>query len=68
MVQRWISLGSKIDKENINMKKSELREIACSIKDFDVKFLDFTKSIEAIQKWQEWIDKIIEKIKKVLPI
>jgi hypothetical protein len=32
------------------------------------KFSEFTKSIDGITEWKSWIDKIIAKIKKLLPI
>lgn len=54
--------------ENSRIYSWNIRDILNREKAIDVKFLDFSKSIEAITKWQEWIDKIIEKIKKILPI
>jgi hypothetical protein len=32
------------------------------------KISEFAKSIDGIAEWKKWIDKIIEKIKKILPI
>ena len=54
--------------ENWRIYSWNIRDILNREKAIDVKFLDFSKSIEAITKWQEWIDKIIEKIKKILPL
>ena len=58
----------KYQLENSKIYSWNIRDILNREKEIDVKFLDFSKSIEAITKWQEWIDKIIEKIKKFLPI
>jgi len=54
--------------ENSKIYSNNIRDIFNREKDIDVKFLDFSASIEAFTKWKEWIDKIIEKIKKFLPI
>ena len=58
----------KYQLDNSKIYSWNIRDILNREKEIDVKFLDFSKSIEAITKWQEWIDKIIEKIKKFLPI
>lgn len=58
----------KYQTENSRIYSWNIRDILNREKDINVKFLDFSKSIEAITKWQEWIDKIIEKIKKILPL
>lgn len=58
----------KYQLENSRIYSWNIRDILNREKDINVKFLDFSKSIEALAKWQEWIDKIIEKIKKILPL
>ena len=46
----------------------DIKEMLNSIKEFNEKLLDFSKTIELLQSRKDWIDKIIEKIKKFLPI
>ena len=46
----------------------EIKEILFAIDDAKSKFSEFTKSIDGITEWKSWIDKIIAKIKKLLPI
>lgn len=58
----------KIIEEIKKSDKSEFKEILYKIQDFNVKISESTKSIDSILEWKTWIDKIIEKIKKILPI
>lgn len=46
----------------------DLKEMLNQIKEFNEKLLDFSNTIQALQTRKDWIDKIIEKIKKFLPI
>lgn len=45
-----------------------MKEEAEKIKQFNEQLLDFSNTIKVLQARKEWIDKIIEKIKKILPI
>ena len=46
----------------------EIKEILFAMDDAKSKISEFTKSIDGINEWKSWIDKIIAKIKKLLPI
>lgn len=46
----------------------DIKEMLNSIKEFNEKILDFSNTIKILQARKEWIDVIIEKIKKILPI
>jgi len=46
----------------------DIKEMLNSIKEFNEKLLDFSNTIKLLQERKDWIDKIIEKIKKILPI
>lgn len=46
----------------------DIKEMLNSIKEFNEKLLDFSNTIQVLQARKEWIDAIIEKIKKILPI
>lgn len=46
----------------------DIKEMLNSIKEFNEKLLDFSNTIKILQARKDWIDKIIEKIKKFLPI
>ena len=46
----------------------EIKEILFAMDDAKSKFSEFAKSIDGITEWKSWIDKIIAKIKKLLPI
>ena len=46
----------------------DLKEMLIQIKEFNEKLLDFSNTIQVLQARKEWIDVIIEKIKKILPI
>lgn len=46
----------------------DIKEMLNSIKEFNEKLLDLSNTINLLQSRKDWIDKIIEKIKKFLPI
>jgi len=46
----------------------DIKEMLNSIKEFNEKLLDFSNTIKLLQERKDWIDKIIKKIKKILPI
>lgn len=46
----------------------DIKEMLNSIKEFNEKLLDLSNTINVLQTRKDWIDKIIEKIKKFLPI
>lgn len=46
----------------------DIKEMLNSIKEFNEKLLDFSNTIKILQARKDWIDAIIEKIKKFLPI
>lgn len=48
--------------------KHEIKEILFAMDDAKSKFSEFAKSIDWISEWKSWIDKIIAKIKKILPL
>lgn len=55
-------------KEIKNNNQHDFREILFAMNDAKSKFSEFAKSIDWISEWKSWIDKIIAKIKKILPI
>lgn len=58
----------KLVKQNQKNDVHDIKEMLNSIKEFNEKLLDFSNTISVLQKWKEWIDAFIEKIKKILPI
>lgn len=46
----------------------EIKEILFAMNDAKSKISEFAESIKWLSEWKSWIDKIIEKIKKILPI
>lgn len=55
-------------KEIKNNNQHDFKEILNAMDDAKSKISEFAKSIDVIAEWKKWIDKIIEKIKKILPI
>jgi len=51
-----------------NSEKSEFREILCKVKEEQEKIIEFNKKLADFLGWKEWIDAIIDKIKKILHI
>lgn len=58
----------KTVQENQRNDVHDLKEMLIQIKEFNEKLVDFSNTIQVLQTRKEWIDKIIEKIKKILPI
>ena len=46
----------------------EIKEILFAMNDAKSKISEFAESINGFAEWKSWIDKIIAKIKKLLPI
>lgn len=55
-------------KEIKNNNQHDFSEILVSINESKEKIKTFAESIKWLSDWKSWIDKIIEKIKKFLPI
>jgi len=51
-----------------NSEKSEFREIFVKVKEFNENIEEFNKKLADFLGWKEWIDAIIDKIKKILHI
>lgn len=63
-----ISELEKTVQQNQRNDVHDLKEMLSQIKEFNEKLLDFSNTIQVLQARKEWIDAIIEKIKKILPI
>lgn len=51
-----------------NSEKSEFREIIVKVKEEKEKIEEFNKKLADFLGWKQWIDTIIDKIKKILHI
>ena len=65
--QRVISLEKKFAEINKN-NQHDFKEILNAMDEAKSKISDFAESIKWFTEWKKGIDKIIEKIKKILPI
>lgn len=58
----------KTVKQNQKKDVHDFNEMFLQFKEFNKTFIDYSKTIDVLNARKEWIDKIIEKIKKFLPI